>query len=506
MRTRSFFHRFIDQSLRGELTALVAGALCPLAFAPFNIFPIAIISLALLLATWLHVEEGRAFWRGWCFGFGLFATGIYWVYISMHTYGNLPPLYSALLTALLAALLALFPACAGYTLNRFYPNNTEAKVFRAFPAIWVLFEWLRSWMFTGFPWLIMGYSQLHSPLVGIASFLGVFGVSLFVASNAAALVFLSYSHYHTRRIILYLIISWPLLFALNFIHWTHPVGPRQKVALVQGNIPQSMKWSPEQSEAIIKKYATLSQHHWDHTIVIWPEAAVPMRYFDAKPRLTPLFKQAKQHHGSLISGIILSGQKPSILYNAIISGGDAHGQYKKRQLVPFGEWFILPDGFKPLFSLLNIPMSNLSPGPYVQKPIIANGIRFASFICYESAFPELVGTSVQNNQAILVISDDAWFGHSIAQAQHLQMAQMRAIETGRYLLSVTNNGLTAVINPHGVIKHRAEPFKTTVLTASLRPMTGSTYWQSFGMNSLIATLFSLLFFSARRRRREPPFT
>lgn len=489
--------KFLKTNLMSYLIAFIAGALLTLAFAPFEIFPLAILSPAALLALWLPTSPKQAFCRGWFFGVGLFGTGVYWVYISIHNFGNAAVPIALIITGGFIALLALFPALTGYWLNRFFTRNTRTKILCAFPAIWVLLEWVRSWIFSGFPWFFLGYSQINSPLKGFAPIFSVYGVSLAVILSSAllytAIIAVKQKKYKRLCGSLFAIATiWITGSALSFIHWTKPEGEAIKISLVQGNIPQELKWTPEQVVPTIKQYLNLTEKHWDSKIIIWPESAVPLILQDAPGFIDELTHDANKHHATVILGIPIGSENPGSYYNGVITVGNGEGIYLKQRLVPFGEFVPLSNVFKSLFDILKIPMSDFISGPSKSKPLQIDNLKIAAFICYEIAFPEQVLSRDGEIGMILTVSNDAWFGHSIAQAQHLEMGQMRALEMGRPVLFVSNNGITAFINPNGKIRSFAPPFETYVLTDSIQAFVGKTPWQRLGMDPILILLFVLL--------------
>jgi apolipoprotein N-acyltransferase len=498
-------HAFFRFDKRNAI-ALFAGAMLTLAFAPFSLFPLAIFSPAILLWLWLSVTPRRAFCLGWLYGLGFFGTGVYWVFISIHTFGNAPLFLALFITVGFIALLALFPALNGYLLNRFFPENTGRKMICAFPAIWVLLEWVRSWFCSGFPWLLLGDSQIYSPLKGFAPIYGIYGVSLVVLLCSGMLIHALSNTEKGKYKSVYgslcaFIFLWILGGGLTFITWTHPQGNPIQISLVQGNIPQEIKWSPEQLQPTLKRYLTLTQAHWNSQIIIWPEDAIPLPLVDAINFVAQLNNQAKQHRVSLITGIPIKNENSDEYFNAVIAIGASTDAYLKHHLVPFGEYTPVPSLLKPIMRFFDIPMSNLIANAGRPKPIIVNGIKIATFICYEIAYPELVVSQDSDIGMLLTLSNDAWFGNSIAPAQHLEIAQMRALEMGRPLLFVSNTGITAFIKPNGMIQSIAPADKTLALTDVVQPTKGKTLWQRRPMDPILILLLLLLFSTIRYHRR-----
>jgi apolipoprotein N-acyltransferase len=489
-----------------NILALFAGSLLTLACAPFNLFPLALLSSAILIYLWLDVSEEQAFRYGFYYGLGLFGSGVYWIFISMHTYAELPALGAGALTALFIACLALFPATQGWLLNRFFPLTNHTKILCAFPALWVLLEWLRSWLFSGFPWLFIGYSQTSFPLKGYAPLLSIYGVSLATAVSGALLANAYRCHQQKQKVYLYrnlalFSIIWIVGSLLSFIHWTQPTGSSIQVSLVQANIPQQLKWSPEQIQPTLDQYKSLSQNHWDSNVIIWPEAAIPAPLEDVATFVDDMATVAKKHHAILITGIPIKSADNNY-FNAVISVGDQEsGFYLKQRLVPFGEYIPFQRWVGPLFDFLHIPMSDFSEGGHAKSPIkLMQDIKLSTAICYEIAFPEQMLFAIKNIGLILTVTNDAWFGHSIAQAQHLQMAQMRAIELGRPVLFASNNGITALIGADGKIEAQAPPFKTYVLTSKVRPYQGNTPWTLYPMDPVLLIIIGLLFIAYKHRK------
>lgn len=487
--------------------ALISGALLTLAFAPFDIFPLAIISPAILLSLWIHTSAKQAFWRGWLYGLGLFSTGVYWIYISVHTFGPTSAPFAVLITGALIAFLALYPAMNGYLLNRFFPKTNNAKLFLAFPALWVLLEWARGWIFTGFPWLFVGYTQLHSPLQGYAPIFSVYGVSLVVLFSSALLVSTVIQFQKARYQALYirlfsLAFLWGIGSVLSLISWTTPSGNPVTVSLVQGNIAQDIKWSPEQIQPTLEHYVALTKPYLGKSkIIIWPESAIPLPLQYATDFLEALSRIASQQHTTLITGIPIKADNTDAYYNGVIALGEGRGQYLKSRLVPFGEYVPLHNLLGRFLDFLQVPMSDFISGNTLPAPIMADNIKIATFICYEIAYPTQVLSRDGNIDMILTVSNDAWFGQSIAQAQHLEMAQMRALEMGRPILFVTNNGITAVINAKGRIQSQAPPYQSYVLTDQIQMTHGKTPWQYFAMYPIVILLMISLILALQLRNR-----
>lgn len=487
------------------LTTLIAGAILPLAFAPFNWYPIAFISPAILLYTWLRASPWQAFWRGGFFGIGLFTTGTYWVYISIHTYGYASIPLATFITALFILILAFFPATQGLIFAwLFKRSRLTLKCLFAFPAMWIIWEWLRTWVFTGFPWLFLGYSQLHSVLRGFAPLFGVYGISFLVTLISGCLLLLIiHKNYLIKTVSVFLIL---VIFSVGLffspILWTKPAGKPIIVSLVQGNISQTIKWSPEHLFNILKIYQNETAKVWKSDIIVWPEAAIPAIPQQVKFYFQLMNQQAKKHHTALILGVPTYQPNTNQYFNSMMVLGNGKGVYLKRHLVPFGEYVPLKLVWGGLVQYFNMPMSNFSPGPKKQETLIAHGIPIAPFICYEIAYPSEVLDTTQNKQLMVVVSDDSWFGDSIASPQQIQMAQMRALETGRYILYDTNTGVTAIINPMGHIESVLPKNIRAILTNKVTPMEGKTPLMAWNYYPMLGFIVLLLLISLVTRQRK----
>lgn len=491
------------------LAAAACGALLTLAFAPFAIFPFAILALAGLIFLTNQAHPAKAGWLGFWFGMGLFSTGVYWIYISISRYGDVPAPVAGLITVALMMVLSTFPAIACYLANRYFGNHRAERNVFAFPAFWVLLEWTRCWFFTGFPWLMIGYSQTNSPLKGYAPLFSVYGVSLAAALTSGLLVqaILYFREKHAEKAYYHLLAITGLwiagaLFAL--IPWTKPTGQAITVSLVQGDIPQSLKWSPDHVQLSLNRYAELSNPLFGKSkLIVWPEASIPLGLNDALGYMAELSHRAKQSGTDVLVGIPVENKNGPGYFNALLSVGADNNVYFKRLLVPFGEYIPFKKWLKPAFDFMNVPMADMLPGRVAQPSLNIDGLNIDASICYEVAFPELIRTADKNMNLLLTVTNDAWFGHSSAQAQHLQMAAMRAIELQRPLLFVSNDGITAEINPAGLITAALPAHTPAVLTVDVQPVTGLTPWMHNGTDPFFTLVLAMLFMAVRQTRIKP---
>jgi apolipoprotein N-acyltransferase len=450
--------------------AFLAGAATVVAFAPAGIYPVAVATFALLIYLWLDASPKACFWTGFRFGLGLFGAGVSWVYVSMTQFGGMPAPLAALAVALFSALLALFPAAAGWLQARI-PAPATVRASLLIPASWTLFEWLRSWLLTGFPWLTAGYAATDWPLQGYAPLAGVFGVS-FLTLSLSGLVS-SIARGNRTRVLLGAVLALVIAGeALRQVQWTAPAGAPLGVALLQGNVRQEMKFQPERYARILETYARLAEGSRADLIVL-PETAVPRFYDLVDPAyLARLDAAARRNGGDLLLGVPYRSA-PGEYYNSVITLGTSPRQaYRKTHLVPFGEF--IPPGFGWVLRLVEVPLADFSRGARNQPPLEVARQRIAVNVCYEDAFGDEIALRLPEATLLINVSNVAWFGDSLAPAQHLQMAQFRAIETGRMHLAATNTGVTAAIDRDGRLLARLPQFAEGRLEISAQGYSGAT--------------------------------
>lgn len=486
------------------LGALGAGALLPLAFAPFNIGAITIVSLWILFYLWVGAEPRRAFWIGFWFGLGQFGVGISWVYVSLHDFGGANPLVSGLFTFAFVMVLALFPGFSGWLSARYARNGFSFNLVLFFPAAWILFEWVRSWVLTGFPWLHIGYSQTDTGMAGYIPLFGVFGAGGLTALCAVLLLAaLKAAGWWRWSAIGTFALIWILGFSLQRLEWTEPVGKPFKATLLQGNVPQELKWRPEFRQLTLDMYVEMTRAHWDSDVIVWPETAVPVLYDQMEEAFfNPLGEEAKSHQTDLLIGVPLRDLSSNRYFNALVGIGRHHGFYRKHHLVPFGEYLPLQPVSGFIVDIFEFPMSDFSAGGENQILLKAGGYPLRATICYEDAFGQESLSGLPDAAYLVNITNDAWFGNSMSPHQHLQMARVRALETGRYMLRATNNGVTAIISPQGEILQSAPQFKSAQISGEITPMGGSTPYIQFGDIPPIAGVFAILLLAHYRESRK----
>ncbi len=490
---------------RADLLALLAGALLPLAFAPLALFPLAVLSPALLFLLWLDVTPRRALWRGLLFGLGQFGVGVSWVYVAIHDFGHSGVPLAVLLSALFVGMLAVFPMLLGYLSARFLRATDWLRLALLFPAAWTLIEWCRGWVLTGLPWLNLGYSQIDAPLRGFAPLVGVYGVTLAVALSAGLLALLVLTGGRARYAALAgLGVLWLSGALLTQVNWTRASGPPLRVSLVQGNIPQDAKWSPEHVQHTLDLYADLTRQHWDSQLILWPEAAITAFYHEVAGDYLPgLAREAHTHGADIVLGIPVREPGTRRYFNSLLALSEQPGFYHKRHLVPFGDYLPLEDFLRGLIRFFDLPMSGFSAGPDGQPLLQAAGQKIASAICYEDIFGEELIAALPEATLLVNATNNAWYGNSFAPHQHLEMSRLRALETGRYMLRVTTNGVSAIIDQHGKIRGRSPQFETYVLTGEAVPHSGVTPYVRTGNLPVILLVLGILVYGVLVARRQP---
>jgi apolipoprotein N-acyltransferase len=345
-----------------------------------------------------------------------------------------------------------------------------------FSLLFILFEWLRATLLTGFPWLLLGQALIDTPLASLAPIVGEFGLG-FLGFLLSALLATGCMLNKKRYFILF-VLPFMLVSPLSAITWTHSYATPLKVSLVQGNVSQNQKWVSIHLDDIIDRYVMLTEENWSSDLIIWPETAIPMPSLYLNSLLSELEEKASQHHTHLLVGIPYS-KEGITLTNAMMMLGDHRARYEKRHLVPFGEY--VPFTFlRRLMTYFDIPLGSLKAGSIKQAPLLFNNVRLAPFICYDIVFSQLLLPYLPSSNLIVTLSDDSWYGHSFAKAQHLQIARLRSLESGRAQIFSTNNGLTALINEKGVITKQLREEKVGVLTGHIELKTGNTPWGHLG--------------------------
>lgn len=482
-------------SLAPHAAAILAGAAAVLGFSPVDFFPATLLALAVLVHLWVRAPSPHAaFLAGFLFGLAFFLAGVSWVYVSLNRFGGMPAPLAALATFGFCVFLALFPALAGWAQARLLPPALRPL---AIPALWVLAEWLRGAVLTGFPWLAIGYAAIDTPLAGFAPLGGVYLVSLMAVACAALLWLIAANRAKWSAAAGFAALGIAGA-ALQGVAWTLPAGKPVSASLLQGNVPQSLKFDPARYERTLATYARLADESRARLIVL-PETAVP-RFLDlVDPAFIGQLKSiAVRNGGDLLLGIPTRAA-PGDFRNSVLSlGVSPPAAYDKVHLVPFGEF--VPPGFGWILGVLRIPLSDFTRGSQAQRPLAVAGQRVAINICYEDAYGAEILRQLPEATLLVNVSNVAWFGDSLAPGQHLQIARMRALETGRMHLTATNTGITAAIAADGAILRRLPQFAEGRLEIEAQGRSGATPYVAFSDGPALALCLLLAFFFARRAR------
>jgi apolipoprotein N-acyltransferase len=486
--TQSNFTQRLNQLPKWlQLTiSLLAGCLVPLSFAPFNIWPLGIVALTIFALLINEQSAKTVWWRAWCFGVGMYGIGVSWVYVSISGFGGAPvPLAAFLVMVFVFSMAAVF-GLPFYAFGRWFSRHPLGLLV-AFPAIWLLGEWLRTWLLTGFPWLFIGYADLTNWLSGWAPVVGVMGLSLLSAFTASTLAWLIYQPTKTRNLLLSgfaILVIWGSGFALQKIEWTQVSTTPTSIAIVQPNINQEDKWQEDSRVTNMNLLRTTTEPLWGHNIIIWPEAAITDIYSHVLPFLNEMNNKAADAKSGLITGIIFDDRDKQLYYNSIATFGKAIGIHHKRRLVPFGEYVPI-EALRNVIEFFNLPTSIIDLGPEEQYGLKAEDLMIAPSICYEVAFPDLIAKNAVNSQLLISVSNLGWFGDSLGRHQFMQMAQMRALETQRYYSYSTNNGPSAIFDRKGNITAQTNAFEQTSLSSKIFAATGTTPFMRFGSIPLV---------------------
>ena len=504
------FRRFAVPRLAA---ALVAGASLNLAFAPFAWWPLGFLAPAALFALIRGVPARRAAAVGAAFGVGLYAAGTYWLYTCLHVYGLVPVWLTLVLQAVLVAILSGYSAVLCYAANRLWLKPGASRDWLVLPALWVLLEWLRGWALSGFPWLSLGYAFIDTPLAGWAPAAGVYGVT-WAAALAAAGVYVAADRssrpmQRARALavvgVMFLLSmiaqQWPI-FAPRW-NWTRPVGGPIPVAVVQGAVSQNLKWQADNRDATMDRYLKLTERAWGARLIVWPESALPVLSFEITDYLDDLRRKGRDHGADFAIGMVDYRPQTRQYFNGLlVLGAAGESWYYKRHLVPFGEYFPVPSWVRSWMRLMSLPYDDFTAGPPRQPALLAAGQTLGVTICYEDAFGSSQLEVLREATLLVNVTNNAWFGDSTAPHQHLQIARMRALEAGRFLIRSTNDGITAVIDARGEIVARLPQFQQAVLRAQVQPRTGLTPYARVGNYPVVLGGLGALALASWRRRRE----
>jgi apolipoprotein N-acyltransferase len=492
---------FAENMFARKICAILSGALVPFAFAPYNLYILSFISLSILFYIWSKAESKReTFILGYLFGLAMFGIGVNWLHISINLFGGMNIIGAFFFTFIFIAYISFYPAICGYLARRFFNNYFILAV----PAFWLLTEWCRGWVITGFPWLNIGTSQTDSLLSSFAPLIGDYGLSLAVCLIAISITTLFTGSLKQRLVsgsmVVFIATS---SFILTDFNWTQENGKELSVTLVQGAIPQKIKWKSEFRERTYEIYSGLSEPYWSSDLIIWPETAIPSYYHRADDFINRIKPQRQNSDTLFMSGIVNKDLSTNKYFNSIllIGADNKHQFYNKHHLVPFGEYLPFKSLLSEILRFLRIPMSDFSSGDITQKTLKTDKAIFGMNICYEDAYGTEVRQSLPDANILVNVSNDAWFGDSMAPHQHLQMARMRALENGRYLLRSTNTGISAVIDNKGKIISRSPQFEPHALHATAKLFEGATPYSRYGNYPVLIFSFLLLLLSYLLQRK-----
>jgi apolipoprotein N-acyltransferase len=505
------------------LAAAAAGSIAVLAFAPFSVWPLAVLAVAAFCQALEGRSRGGGFLAGWGFGLGLLGFGVFWIRISLNEFGNMPPLVAHLLTALFILAMALYYGVVGWLVQALYGTAPAAapqdpaqhrRSWRArlagplliLPGVWVLMEWLRGWLFTGFPWLALGYTQVDTPLGRLAPVVGVYGVSLAAALSGGLLWVTVLAHGWERwAAAASLVALWSAGAALGLVEWTRPEGTPLRASVVQANIQPSMKWDPDALVPVLQAHLELTRELLQGSdLIVWPETAVPAFLDEVRDGLIdPLSQTAREAGTTIVLGVPYRELDTGRYYNGLLSIGAREDLYAKRHLVPFGEFMPFKTWLGPLVKMFEVPMSDFSRGARGDSLLDVGGYQAGASICYEDVFAEEVIQALPAAAYLINVSNDAWFGDSLAPYQHLEIARMRALEAGRPLVRATNTGVSAVLDHRGRVLGSIPLLQRGGLTVEIQPRAGATPFVAVGNWLAISLAFVMAAAGALLARLGP---
>jgi apolipoprotein N-acyltransferase len=461
------------------------GCLFTLAFEPVGLWPLAPVLLIPFFYVCLTMPAKAATRLGFYFGLGLFLCGTYWIYLSVTGPGQAAWWIGALLVVLLTLIMASYLALTAWLINRLGKDQPWRLLLIA-PVAWTLVEWLRGWLFSGFPWMSLGYAQIDTSLAGWAPVLGVYGVSVLLALSSSAALIAMVQRGRLRLLAAGIVVApWILGAALGQVEWTAASAAPIRVTVIQAGIPQELKWLPEQRELTKQFYRQSTVAAAGSTLVVWPEVAIPSVTDRETQYIASLHELAEQNDQAIIFGILerefLPGGDFNIYNSVLLLRGSTQQVYRKRHLVPFGEYFPVPAMVREWLRMMNLPFSDLLPGAEGQPLLtLADGTRLAVAICYEDSFGAELLAGLPEASLLINVSNDAWFGDSIAPHQHLQIARMRSLETGRFTVRATNTGISAYIDASGRLLQTGAQFEPVQMTADIEPRSGLTPYARYG--------------------------
>ena len=482
------------------LLLYLAGALLTLAFQPFDIIPLSLLAFVVLLYSWSRSTPKQAFRGGWWFSMGLQTTGVSWIFFSLYYHGNAPAALAVLMIIFLAAYLSLYPALAGWLVNRFIKAGDSVRLIVLYPLSWGVFEWLQGWVMTGFAWMQPGYTLIDTPLAGFAPLLGNHALGVLLLMLAGAMVAMLLGHVRQWLPVVLFFVLLVTGYVLQQVQWTQPLPQTVRVSLIQGNVPQHLKWQREMRTPTLQRYAGLTRQQQDVDIILWPETAVPGYQHRLQAYIAQLDDAMRAQNSELLMGIFIRDPGSGRYYNSLLnSNGQA---YKKRHLVPLGEYIPLRFMVDFFSRWIDIPMSDIAHGDEQQALLQAAGQPLGVSICFEDAFARDVRRDLPAATLLVNVSNDAWFDGSHQPWQHHAIARMRALESGRPMLRATNTGISAIIDADGSVQALAPKGEIAVLRGAVHPYQGATPYVRWGEVPWLTLALVVLLSCALRGRRQ----
>jgi apolipoprotein N-acyltransferase len=479
--------------------ALGCGLLLTMAFAPWNLWWLALLCPAALIWLWSRAPSAReGAWLGFAFGVGAYAAGTWWLYIAIRVFGQAPVWIALVVMGALVLIMAAYQAALGYAVVRWLPARRASGWLMLVPAAWVLLEWWRGWFLSGFPWLSLGYSQTDTWLAGLAPVGGVHLLSAALLIGAGALVtFLQASG--TARVslravaLVALVLPWTIGLSLRNVEWTQAEGTTKSIAILQGAVPQDMKWLESNQQKILDDYAAMNKQALGADLIVWPESALP-DVANVFPRyIGGIWSESDGAGSGVLMGVMRQDDDGVRYFNSVLGLGKSDPQfYDKTHLVPFGEYFPVPGTVREWLRLMSLPNSDFNAGADDQPPLSVAGMKISASICYEDSYPTSLHASTLGSDLLANVTNDAWFGRSGARYQHLQIARMRAIEGRRFLVRAANDGVSAIIGPSGAVVAQAPEFAQTILRGRVQLRHGTTPYLVAGNYPVIGAAAGLL--------------
>ncbi len=477
------------------LLAPIAGALSVFAFSPFNVYLLAWLTPAALFYMLSNAQTKKQhFLLGWLFGIGYFGAGASWPFYSIYFFAHAPLVAAITGVALFVTIVAFFTfGLFGWLSAQFKQLNLTSRLLFFYPAAWVFFEWFRVWFLTGFPWLYLGNTQIDTVFSAYAPITGVLGVSLICVMVAGALLSLVHDRLRNKTLsplpIAVIVIITLSAFLLQKIDWTEKTGKPINVAVLQSNITQEEKLNPEKFDAMISLYLEMTQQAKQSDLIVWPETALFSTFNNHMDDIILPLQQSRRDQQVILVGGFFINENNGVENSVLAISKENRELYSKRHLVPFGEYIPLSNYIRWMGDW--IPRSNIEAGkPDVGTLQILDQLAQIT-ICYEDAFGSEIIESLPKATMLINVTHDGWFTGSFEPAQHMQIARMRSLETGRYMVRATTTGPAGIINEKGKVLATAKQYTKKVITHDVQAFTGATPYVRWG-NWLIVIIISMI--------------